>query len=214
MSTCLAGALLVLMFPVHAAAAPRLYLDPATTSVAAGSQVTIKLLIDTDGQEVVGADATLTVPEAFLEAISVTAGTFFSGLDKSINSQTGAVELHGYISADDVQEVKTGKGTVATISFKGIAPGTASLFIPCTTGATVDANIVDETGKDVISCTAVTGAVVSVTQTATAGALTPTPTPSVLPEAGGVGPTAGLAGIGLLMLIAGVMLTIRKEVVV
>jgi len=106
------------------AASPRLYLDPATATVAAGDTVTLELKIDTAGQEAAAADAKITFPPATIGIVSVAVGEFFLKLSKVINSTTGLVDIHAYFDSTDVTS-KSGAGTVATITIKGTAAGSA-----------------------------------------------------------------------------------------
>lgn len=202
----------LLLFPAVAFAAPRLYLDPATVSVVAGSTATVNLLIDSDVQTATAADAKITFPKALLESSTVTTGTFFDSITKMVSNLTGTIEIHGYFSGASTTQSKSGKGTVAVLTFKGLAPGVATLALPCTDGTTTDANIADTTGKDIIVCTDVSGSEITVTQAGNGSTLKPTPVPSVLPTAGVEFPTIGLLLIGLTMFGGGSFILMRKAV--
>lgn len=205
------GMLIMFLFPAMAFAAPRLYLDPATASVASGSTATVNLTIDTSGQTATAADAKITFPKALLESSVITTGTFFDSISKVVNNLTGTIEIHGYFSSASTTQSKSGQGVVAILTFKGLAPGSASLALPCTVSTTTDANIADETGKDVIDCTLVTGGEITVTQATGGVSLTPTPTPSKLPVAGVETPTVALLAGGIALFGSGFFL-IRKAI--
>lgn len=205
--------ILILVFPAAASAAPRLYLDPATATVVAGAQTTLNLMIDTSNQKAAGADATLTFPKATIQAVTITPGSFFGIVNNTISNQTGSAGIHGYFATGSQTESKSGIGVVATIALKGVAPGTAAISIPCTSGLTTDANIADEAGRDIIVCSGVLGTEISVIAAGgDASAATPTPTPSVLPDAGGITQTIGLFGFGLLLIISGGLLVTVKRI--
>lgn len=204
---------IILSHPATALAAARVYLDPATAAVASGSQTNVKLMIDAGNEAVLGADAKILFPKAIIEVVSVTAGTFFSGVDKVINAQAGSVEIHGYISSTDADDSKTGTGVIATLLVKGIAPGTASLTIPCSAGVSTDANIVDATGNDIISCALVTGSALTITQSVGdgLGSSTPTPTPSSLPQAGNATAMVSVLAFGFIFLTGGMIMVAREN---
>lgn len=205
------GALLTFFFPTIAFAAPRLYLDPATASVASGSTVSVNLMIDTD-QLATAADAKITFPKALIAVSSVTSGTFFDSLTKIISNQTGVLEIHGYFSSASLSQSKSGKDILATITLSGIAPGTATLAVPCAPSTTTDANIADPNGKDMIVCSGVSGSEITITQSATGSIVKPTPTPGTLPRAGVEFPTVSVLGAGAMLVGIG-FLAMRKVAV-
>lgn len=201
--------LIILLSPASvAAASARLYLDPATATVAAGDTVTLELKIDTAGQEAAAADAKITFPPATVGITTITPGTFFPKLSKVINSTTGLIDLHAYFDSSDVTS-KSGTGAVATLTIKGTAAGSADLTLSCTSGSTTDSNIASPQGQDIINCSQSAGAEITVKSASSAGGsaiLTPTPTPSTLPQAGVTIPTFGLLFIGIAVLAAGTFL--------
>ncbi len=197
---------------VFAAAGPRLYLDPATDSVESGSQFTVKLFVDTGTKLTVAADAKISFPKAKLEVVTVKSGTYFDSVSKIIGNQTGNLEIHAY---NQVQgETKTGLGELVTITFKSLSPGSAVIDLVCNDGSTIDSNIADVSGNDIIDCTQTAGSEISISQAGAeaAGTATPTPTPSKLPKAGNMNPSIMLLAIGSLALISGFSsLAIKKE---
>lgn len=195
---------------VSAAANPRLYLDPATDSVESGSQFTIKLFIDTGTKLTVAADAKISFPKAKLEVVSVKSGTYFDSISKIIGNQTGNLEINAYNKVQG--EPKTGPGELATITFKSLSPGSAVIDLVCNDGSTIDSNIADVSGNDIIDCTQTSGSEIFVAQAGVAGAATPTPTPSKLPKAGNMNPSIMFLAVGSLALILGfASLAIQKE---
>jgi len=205
--------LIILLSPVSILAAnPRLYLDPATATVAAGDTVTLELKIDTAGQEAAAADAKITFPPATVGISAITAGEFFPKLSKVINSTTGLIDLHAYFDPADVTS-NSGTGTVAIIVIKGTAAGAAELALSCTSGSTTDSNIANPQGQDIINCLQSSGAEITVKPSSQGGAtiLTPVPTPSTLPQAGGIIPTFGLLLLGITVLTAGTFLATAKS---
>lgn len=200
--------LLAIFFPSRVfAASPRLYLDPATATVAAGSTVNLELKIDTADQEVAAADAKISFPPATIGIVSVTAGEFFPKLSKVINSTTGLIDIHSYFDSTDPAS-DSGIGTVAIITVKGTAAGAAEIALSCVAGSTTDSNIANPQGQDIISCPQSSGAEITVKPSGQGGGsiLTPTPTPSTLPQAGGIIPTIGLLAMGIVFFTTGTFL--------
>ena len=197
---------------VFAVAGPRLYLDPATDSVESGFQFTVKLFIDTGTKLTVAADAKISFPKAKLEVVTVKAGTYFDSVSKIIGNQTGNLEIHAYNKISG--ETKTGLGELATITFKSLSPGSAVIDLVCNDGSTIDSNIADVSGNDIIDCTQTSGSEILIAQTGVVGAATPTPIPSELPVAGNINSSIMLLAFGSLALILGfASLAIQKEFV-
>ena len=137
-----------------------------------------------------------------LQSVAVPAGTFFPAVTNRVNGQTGTIDVAAYGSGAG----KAGAGVLATLVFRGIAPGTATLAVPCTPGTATDTNIVTSIGQDVVDCAAVAGASMTVGSSGVAGLVTPTPTPTSLPDAGGIGPTIGIFVAGVVAVSAGLFM--------
>lgn len=183
-------------------AAGRVYLDPPTQSLSSGSQASVNLMIDTSTQQVISADVRMTFPVTILQSVSVTAGTFFPTVTNRVNGQTGTIDVTAYGSGAG----NAGAGTLATLVFRGIAPGTATLTVSCTPGTATDTNIVTSIGQDVVDCSVVTGASITVGSSGVGTLVTPTPTPTGLPNAGGIAPTIGVFAFGIAAAAAGVLM--------
>lgn len=197
-----------LAFPPMVFAQPRVYLEPAAQSVSSGSQASVNIMIDTATQQAVSADVRMTFPVTILQSVSVTAGTFFPTVTNRVNGQTGTMDVTAYGSGIG----NTGIGMIATLVFRGIAPGTADLTVICTPGTTTDTNIVTSIGQDVVDCNAVTGASITVGSSGVDTLVTPTPTPTGLPDAGGITPTIGVFALGIVIVTVGVfMVSWRKD---
>ena len=195
---------------VFAATNPRLYLDPATDNVESGAQLTVKLLIDSGTKLTVAADAKISFPKAKLEVVSVRNGTYFDSVSKIIGNQTGNLEIHVYNQVQGV--TRTGQGELVEIIFKSLSPGSAVIDLVCNDGSTIDSNIADVSGNDIIDCTQTSGSEISIVQAGVEGVAIPTPTPAKLPQAGNMSPSIILLAIGSLMLILGFSsLSTKKE---
>lgn len=204
------GAVLaILAFPTVVFAQPRVYLEPAVQSVASGSQASVNLMIDTALEQAVSADVRMTFPVTILQSVSVTAGTFFPTVTNRVNGQTGTIDVTAYGSGAG----NAGAGILATLVFRGVAPGTADLTVVCTPGTTTDTNMVTSIGQDVVDCSVVTGASIIVGSSGVTGLVTPTPTPTGLPDAGGIVPTIGLFALGIAIVSAGLFMVSLRGVV-
>ncbi len=129
-------------------AAPRLYFDPASVSVAKGSDASINLQIDVENKSAFGADATITFPSNDFTIKSVTNGGFFS--DFSFAQSTGKLEIHGYFSA--LYNSKSGSGTFAVITLNSNKDtGTGVMNFTCSQG-TSDTEILDSNGQNILTC--------------------------------------------------------------
>lgn len=197
----------MLLFP-SMALAQRVYLEPATQSIASGSQASVNLMIDTATQQAVSSDVRLTFPVTVLQSVSVTAGTFFPTVTNRVNGQTGTIDVTAYGSGAG----KTGTGTLATLVFRGVAPGTGELTIVCTPGTTTDTNIVTPVGQDVVDCSDVAGASITIGSTGAGTIMTPTPTPTGLPDAGNLTPTLGVFALGVAAISAGLVMVLWRRV--
>lgn len=187
-------------FTVAAAQAATLKFDSTTYSITSGSTVTVQVQIDPAADQVTAANAYVLYDPTILQAQSVSAGSYFPSVSNSIG--TGKVYI--WAAVNNASDYKTGPGTLATITFKAIAGGTAALTFDCAaTGDTSKISKNDTTGTNIIVCAqngkasatvsggvaaataAPTQAVVPTTASATATAVTPTTAlPSQLPQTG------------------------------
>lgn len=159
----------------NAIAAPRIYLEPATTSVQVGKTVDMAVKIDTSGQETVGADAMISyTTNGDIEIVDIIPGNFFGGFAKGVDENVGRIELHGYFN--NLFETKSGNGTIGTIKIKvNKSSGFTALTIPCT-GGNNESVILNTDGNNMISCPGSSGATINFV-----GAPTNTPLPTQTP---------------------------------
>jgi len=102
--------------------------DKNNYSVSVGETVQVKINIDTNDQEVNGADAYINYDSSFLSVESVAAGSFFPTIvDDTQNPDK--VYIAGLV--DYQASPKIGSGTMAIITFKGLKNGTTNLSFDC-----------------------------------------------------------------------------------
>jgi len=145
--------------PSAAFAAPRLYFEPAATTVKKGSDFEVKVQIDVESQSAFGSDAVVNFPAADLNLVSVTSGGFFT--DFAYANSTGQIEIHGYFSA--IFDAKSGSGTLATLKFSAKKDsGTGALTFSCS-----GTQILNSSGDDILSCSSLNQSNITYTSAST-----------------------------------------------
>lgn len=174
--------LLVPVIIVQAQAAT-LNFDPTTATTSVGQTFQLKININAGSDQVTGSDVYITYDAAILEAQSVSDGTFFPTVANNITS--GRVYIAAMV--DDPASPKTGSGTLATVTFKGLKDGSISLAFDCNQTTIVkndaDATNIFECSKSGSASVTVGGGGTNPTATPTAGS-TDQPTPTQLPKSG------------------------------
>lgn len=124
--------------------------SPATGSYTTNSPFNIEVKVDTSSQDTQSTDAVIEFDTSFLSVENVTYGSFYPTVLHSV--QDGKIYISGVV--DDAASVKNGTGTLATISFKGLKAGTATLGFVCETGRTDDSNVSknDTDATDLLVC--------------------------------------------------------------
>jgi len=161
--------------------------DPTTATTTVGQTFQIKVNINAGSEQVTGSDIYITYDASVLEAQSVSAGSFFPTVTNNITS--GRVYIAAMV--DDPASPKTGSGTLATVSFKGLKDGSVSLTFDCDR-TTIVKN--DVSASNIFQCSQSGSASVTVgaggtnptptsTGTSTGGNLDQ-PTPTQLPQSG------------------------------
>lgn len=178
----------------HVAASPVeaafLSFDPETISTSVGQEISVDVVLDTDGKQILATDAKIQYDSSVLQVVDVTDGDFLSVGKKSFE-EAGQIYIAGLV--ESAGEFKTGSGVVATVKFKALKNGTATVSYLCTPGETAnDSNIAnnDIDATDVIVCTDNGTSVITVGTggtviTATPSATTTSSTRSVTPYTGG-----------------------------
>lgn len=145
--TFLAFFLSATVFVSGAAAAPRLYFDPANKTTTKGTDFQAIIKIDVENNQTFGADALLNFPTD-LTVKSVANGGFFD--DFQFSQSQGTLELHGFFSSLD--EYKSGNGNFVILTFStNKDSGTGSVSFTCS-GSGNDTFILDGDGDNILSC--------------------------------------------------------------
>jgi len=198
------------LFPIFlSASAASLQLDPVTVSTPSGETFEIKVNVDAGTDNVKSADAWISYDPTVLQAETVTDGTFFSAVNKDL-STSGKAYVSGMV--DDPTKPVTGKGTIATITFKALTDGTDTLKFDCVAGSTNATSFIikaDSADTNVMVCTengtsAITvGSGVNTTPTVEPSG---EPTPSILPKSGIFDNVVKFAVPGTALLLIGLAL--------
>ncbi|KUK84088.1 MAG: hypothetical protein XD98_0177 [Microgenomates bacterium 39_6] len=199
---------LVLLLPFTSFAqtsSPHLSLSPTVKEVNTGVNFNVTVSVDTGGQQVSGVDAIVEYDSSLLEVVNVSEGTFFPTIT-TITTTLGKVEIYGIA---DAGALKSGTGTLATITFRGKTAGTAAVSFACQTGSTNDSNINSTGDKDIIVCSenisasyVINGQTATSQETGTESTSTAT-TSEDLPQTGFLEPTVLMIGGGIILMILG-----------
>ena len=142
-----------LFFLVKQSSAATLEFSPLTGTYTTGTNFSIEIKVNAEGQDTQSADAVINFDTSFLNIENVSYGSFYESVLHS--DQNGVLSISGSTAAPDKV---TGTGTLATVTFKGLKAGTAKLSFECETGRTDESNITinDSTGSDLIVCSSLT----------------------------------------------------------
>ena len=215
MFVCLFICLFLSLFEAGSVHAASLRFSQSTVSVSAGSTFTIDAVVDAGSDQITSTDMWILYDSTLLQAQSASAAAFFPAVTNNITA--GKVYIAGLVT--DPGTYKTGSGSVATLTFLGLANGTATLAYDCRTDVSnsskVIKNAVDPT--NVIVCTQNGTSVVTI---GTGGTITPTATiapttvyssqitPTVLPQTGFMDELPKLLIVGSLFIIIGMVMRV------
>lgn len=157
---------------------------PTSANLTTGATTQIGIVVDSDSQEVLSSDVYVLYDTKVLDVQSVVYGTYFPSVQHNISA--GKVTIRGHVQ--DAATSRKGAGTLATITFKALAPGTATLSFFCDMSASDTSKIVknDINASNIIMCTQ--------NNTSALIVVAPTSTPTPRPNVSGTAPTATPAG--------------------
>jgi hypothetical protein len=203
-------------------AGPMLKLSPSTGSHDNGSTFDVVIGVDSVTAKTMAVDAFMTFDATKLDVVSIDAvstGTtaFVFSMGKNIFNTEGKFDISFIPSADaSISDSAVIKGDLATVKFKAKAVGTAAVNFTCVSGSSIDTNIFDSTGNDVIDCASnINGSYTINASSSSGSSSTVTPTtvvnnvtaaPGQLPKTGGFETTLGLMIFGIVGALAGVAL--------
>ena len=141
--------LLFFCVAVRGVSAASLSFDKTTVNVNAGDTFQVAVTVDAGSDAITSVDAYILYNSSLLQASSVGTGSFFPTVLNDIS--TSRVYVAGLV--DNPTDSKTGTGTVATLTFKALQSGTATLTYNCGSG-TESSQVIknDINATNVISC--------------------------------------------------------------
>ncbi|MBI3620272.1 hypothetical protein HY214_03980 [Candidatus Roizmanbacteria bacterium] len=211
-------------FFVRASEAASLNFSQTSFTINVGDTMTVDAKVDAGTDKVSSANVYVTYDSTVLEATSVTDGSFFPVTSHSIAA--GRIYISGVVN--DINLAPSGTGKLATIIFKSLKSGTATLAFDCSTSSNSTSKVIknDVNATNVLICAQNGTAAVTVGSgsggSGTAPTSTPTPTtaaagpaaptsapivnPSTLPQTGFFDNTKNFATFGAVLFVAGVSL--------
>ncbi|MFQ5452030.1 MAG: cohesin domain-containing protein [Candidatus Paceibacterota bacterium] len=146
------GLLYVFAVPfVSSAHAAILLFDPSSVSSGVGESFDVKIMVDTQGDEILGVDALLEYDPQAVTVDSISDGDFLK-VGKKDFATAGKVYVAGVV--EDPGTSAQGTGVLATITFTGLIDSTHELRYVCDLGETNESNISknDLDATDIINC--------------------------------------------------------------
>ena len=206
---------IVALFTPKQASAAILSLDPISGTYTAGDTIDVEVVLDTENEDVIGAEVIIQFDSAKLEVETAELGDLFASkiVDGSISYGKIIFEAKAIGS-----NTFNGIDTFATITFNAVADGEANVDIKFvaqgeTTDSAVEAN--DITGTDLLTQVdnavfTIKPSVVSTTNTTSSSSATTkggvTTTKTTVPVAGHIENTIAMLVGGILMLTVGIYL--------
>ena len=147
----LVGAMTIgLSNPAKSGANAELSLSPATKTVGVGETFSVNVLVDTNGQNVLGVAAYLTYNSAKLKVVSINAtNSVFPMMWEETIDPNGKIKIS---RTKPSPGVNTASGNVATINFKALAEASPTnvVFVMTGQGASGDSDVIIVSGgKDI-----------------------------------------------------------------
>jgi len=204
------SAYLFILAPVEAA---YLKFDKATTSVTAGSTFTLNAVVDAGIDQITSTDMWILYDPTLIEAQSASSGAFFPAVTNNLSS--GKTYIAGLITTPGTY--MTGVGTVATITFRALKNGTATVAYDCRTDASNSSKVI-KNAVDPINIIVCSQNGTSVVTVGTGGTVAPTtgaqPTtvygnqtqPTTLPQTGIMDELPKLLMVGIMFVMVGTVM--------
>lgn len=124
---------------------PSLTFSPSSVTPTLNQEFTIKIVLNSAGQNVSGAGAKLTYDQNYLRAVSIIPGTIFADYPSEIiDNRNGHVTISGIVASPKV--FFNGESTFAEITFLPTKVGSTSVTFLYSPGSTTDSNIAVMTG--------------------------------------------------------------------
>lgn len=206
--------------PAKAMATPHFTLSPSSANETTGQNFVVTMGVDSDTEKVIGIDIQGTFDASKLEIESIDKAdvpdsgyqfTYTSG-QAIIHNDTGQFEVTLPSANSSVYTGVVAKHDLLKITFKPKTTGVATLSYVCAAGSVADTNIINQSGNDVVGCSAnqsgsytiagASGSSSTPTPTGTSSSASSTSTPiptttASLPDTGSVANTVALLVLGI-----------------
>lgn len=216
------------IFTVKAMGASFLSLSPAELTAGTGDSFNVDVNVDTGSQDITGIDMIINYDPTLFKMTNFTKKDLLGSNqpDPVIDESIGRVMYHPTTAS--ATDTYMGKGSIATMTFKGVKTGKGEMTISCNAGKTQGDSNIWSKGSDIIDCTLTKGGTYTIgrvlgdnTQLAQA-AITPVPTAIVptatttatatsLPSAGATENTLVLLFSGVIFITIGTKLLLAKS---
>jgi len=144
--------------------------NPSSTSLSVGGTAKLDLVVNAGTDQTNSTQVYVVYDPQYLEPVTVISGSFYP--QTTYMFKTGKVYVIGYITAT----YKTGTGSLASFTIRGVKTGTTTLTYDCrasTADTTFMTKYNDTSGVNLITCSQ--NGTASITVTQGSGTLTPTP---------------------------------------
>jgi hypothetical protein len=177
-------------------------LDPQNANVSVNANFDVKVNLDTKADNTTAVDLILNYDPAMLEISNVTfsSPTLFPVNTKTIDNTNGKLLITS--TQQDAINSYSGNNTLAVLTMRMKAPGSASLIIACEINKTNDSNVFKTgTSLDVLECGNLQNGLYT-----TSGTIVTNPTRAPLPAPGNIGPLGMVLGAGAIFIGIGALL--------
>ncbi len=179
-------------------------LSPASGSYNVNETFDLKVILDTGGTKVGGADIYLTFDQNKLNLVDIENGTIFGQyVGETINNTNGTSAISGISNSQDTDY--TGNDTFVILRFKALSPGQVEVKFNFTPGSTKDTNAIDPNSFADLLTSVTNGSYTIVGEGGTTGGITVTPTKPIPVTANEI-PTILVIGFGIFLLTSGFVL--------
>lgn len=193
--------------------AASLIFNPSSGQSSVGSEFTVKVDIDSGGEQITSTDAYVEFDPSFLRIKSVTNGDFFP-IGNNNSKGSNLHYIFGVIA--NPGEFEVGSGNIASIVFEPLKEGTTQIFFQCDPAQTETSKIIknDLNSTNIIDCSGLTGYSLTIsaassgtTTTGTGTTTTNTTTKesvTTLPQTGIVDDLISYSKYGAILIVLGV----------
>lgn len=202
--------------PAVTLAAPHFTLTPTSGSHNVGENFNVVVGVDSGTEKSEAVDVWMTFDATKLEIVTIdkaSSPVYSFVLTPNIDNAAGKFNVGLASNETTSLGATTLNGNLISITFRPKVAGTASLNFSCQAGSSIDTNLFNTTGVDVVDCASNQSGSYTITADSGSGGSTatttntPTPAPiRELPRTGSFGATAWLMGLGMFGVLSALLL--------